>query len=209
LRRNPYAVDIFKRHEPGRVYIAEVVDHIIPHKGDPVLFWSVSNLQGLTRSDHNRKTAMEDGGFGHSTERVVLVCGAPGSGKTTYVDQHRSPGDLVWDLDLVAQSITGLGIHERSPGSVPFLLALREAFYGEAKKPSLARQIWIVESCPTLAERERFQRELKARIVLLDTPESVCIERLRLRGPEWPARATEWWAKHNTDALLHVRPRGG
>jgi phage terminase small subunit len=33
LRANPFAVDWFKRHG-GRVYAAEVVDHIIPHRGD-------------------------------------------------------------------------------------------------------------------------------------------------------------------------------
>lgn len=41
---------------------AEVVDHIVPHKGDPVLFWDRDNWQGLTVSCHNRKTAREDMG---------------------------------------------------------------------------------------------------------------------------------------------------
>jgi 5-methylcytosine-specific restriction protein A len=66
LRLHPFAVDVFGTHEPGRVYVAEVVDHIIPHKGDQILFWSVSNLQGLTAADHSRKTALEDGGFGNA-----------------------------------------------------------------------------------------------------------------------------------------------
>jgi 5-methylcytosine-specific restriction enzyme A len=64
LRQNPLAVDVFKCFE-GRIYPAEVVDHIIPHRGDPVLFWSISNLQGLRKVDHDRKTALEDGGFGN------------------------------------------------------------------------------------------------------------------------------------------------
>jgi len=32
------------------------VDHIIPHRGDPVLFWDVGNLQALCTRCHSRKT---------------------------------------------------------------------------------------------------------------------------------------------------------
>lgn len=44
--------------------MAEVVDHIVPHKGDLSLFWSRSNWQSLCKRCHDIKTAMEDGGFG-------------------------------------------------------------------------------------------------------------------------------------------------
>lgn len=63
LLAHPIAVDWFKEHH-GRIYAAEVVDHIIPHRGDMKLFWDPNNWQGLTKKDHDRKTAMEDGGFG-------------------------------------------------------------------------------------------------------------------------------------------------
>ncbi len=33
--------------------LASVVDHIIPHKGDDVLFWSRSNWQSLCHPHHN------------------------------------------------------------------------------------------------------------------------------------------------------------
>jgi len=65
LAENPIAVDIFKEHK-GVGQPAEVVDHIVPHRGDLFLFWNVDNWQGLTKSDHSRKTALEDGGFGRA-----------------------------------------------------------------------------------------------------------------------------------------------
>jgi 5-methylcytosine-specific restriction protein A len=43
------------------------VDHIIPHKGNKGLFWTRFNHQALCKSCHDRKTATEDGGFGHGT----------------------------------------------------------------------------------------------------------------------------------------------
>jgi 5-methylcytosine-specific restriction protein A len=68
LRQNPFAVDIYN-HFGGRIYRAECVDHIIPHKGDPRLFWDPSNFQGLTLADHARKTNSEDGGFGNASTK--------------------------------------------------------------------------------------------------------------------------------------------
>jgi 5-methylcytosine-specific restriction protein A len=48
----------------GRLTAATVVDHIVPHKGDPNLFWNDSNWQALCRQCHNRKTAVTDGRWG-------------------------------------------------------------------------------------------------------------------------------------------------
>jgi len=49
----------------GRVKLAKVVDHIVPHKGDQKLFWDSGNWQPLCASCHSTKTAAEDGGFGN------------------------------------------------------------------------------------------------------------------------------------------------
>jgi 5-methylcytosine-specific restriction protein A len=38
---------------------ATEVDHITPHKGDPVLFFDRKNLQSLCNSHHSSKTAEE------------------------------------------------------------------------------------------------------------------------------------------------------
>lgn len=43
--------------------IANVVDHIKPHRGDMKLFWDRTNWQAMNDVCHNKKTAKEDGGF--------------------------------------------------------------------------------------------------------------------------------------------------
>jgi len=48
----------------GRMTMAQVVDHITPHKGDINAFWDPANHQPLCKPCHDRKTATEDGGFG-------------------------------------------------------------------------------------------------------------------------------------------------
>lgn len=42
-----------------------VADHIVPYKGIWDLFTDLSNLQGICAPCHDRKTALEDGGFGN------------------------------------------------------------------------------------------------------------------------------------------------
>ena len=43
----------------GRTKAANVVDHIVPHRGDKDLFWAVDNHRALCIPCHNRKTMLE------------------------------------------------------------------------------------------------------------------------------------------------------
>lgn len=61
LRAHPLCVEC-KRE--GRYVQACVVDHIIPHKGNMILFWDRTNWQSLCSYHHNVKTAKEDGRWG-------------------------------------------------------------------------------------------------------------------------------------------------
>jgi len=63
LDDNPLCVHCARE---GVVMEAALVDHIIPHKKDWSLFWDQSNWQPLCKKHHDRKTAIEDGGFGRS-----------------------------------------------------------------------------------------------------------------------------------------------
>ena len=48
----------------GRVTAAGVVDHVIPHRGDPALFWDAENLQSLCKPCHDAgKQKAESAGF--------------------------------------------------------------------------------------------------------------------------------------------------
>lgn len=54
LSDNPLCADCMK---DGIVTPATVVDHVIPHRGDPVKFHDTGNLQPLCERHHNIKTA--------------------------------------------------------------------------------------------------------------------------------------------------------
>jgi 5-methylcytosine-specific restriction protein A len=57
LNSNPLCVYCLK---DNKVVKATVVDHIIPHRGDKILFWDVSNWQALCKRCHDRKTRTQD-----------------------------------------------------------------------------------------------------------------------------------------------------
>jgi 5-methylcytosine-specific restriction protein A len=56
LRRHPLCVSCAAA---GRLEPATVVDHVVPHRGDPGLFWNPGNWAALCKRCHNRKTARE------------------------------------------------------------------------------------------------------------------------------------------------------
>ena len=51
---------------PGCAATARIVDHRIPHRGEPDLFFDRANLQAMCKVCHDTKTAKHDGGFGRA-----------------------------------------------------------------------------------------------------------------------------------------------
>lgn len=57
LDEHPLCAECVKE---GRYIKATDVDHIVPHRGDPMLFWDQSNWQALCHRHHSEKTRNED-----------------------------------------------------------------------------------------------------------------------------------------------------
>lgn len=57
LARNPLCVYCKRK---GRLTLATVVDHVIPHRGDQELFWRDGNHQGLCKACHDSTKAREE-----------------------------------------------------------------------------------------------------------------------------------------------------
>jgi hypothetical protein len=59
LAKNPFCADPFGIHGKSLVPATQV-DHKIPHRGNPEIFWDVNNWQPLCAVCHSRKTMMHD-----------------------------------------------------------------------------------------------------------------------------------------------------
>jgi 5-methylcytosine-specific restriction protein A len=65
LKEHPFCecADCQEAEKPRR---STTVDHIIPHRGDRMLFWDRTNWRAMSKPCHDRKTATRDGGFGRA-----------------------------------------------------------------------------------------------------------------------------------------------
>jgi len=64
LRAHPFCM--CEKHA-GKLVAASIVDHIVPHHGDEMLFWDPENHQSLAKACHDAKTATFDHGFGNAS----------------------------------------------------------------------------------------------------------------------------------------------
>lgn len=83
LQQHPICVECLERSK--RIVEATVVDHIQPHRNDPVLMWDPANHRAVCAPCHNRGTAAHDGGFGNPespkrTRRSFNPDGSPTGG---------------------------------------------------------------------------------------------------------------------------------
>lgn len=112
--------------------------------------------------------------------KVYIVYGCPGSGKSNYVKEHMSIGDMVVDLDLIAQAI-GLQSKTETPiNLVGVTLDVREYLYGLIAMRSIkCESIWIVAGLPKAYEREQLVCKVKADdSIFIDVSKDECIKRV-------------------------------
>jgi hypothetical protein len=134
---------------------------------------------------------------------VTVVMGPPAAGKSTYVQAHAKPGDVVIDLDLIARALTcGDGDTHRHPEVVQRVAhRARRAAVREALKLSTRADVWIVHTQPdadTVAEYERHG----ARMVTVDPGREVVLARIdEQRPPEMRAAVMRWYSGRTVDAV--------
>lgn len=155
----------------GQLTVATIVDHIIPHKGDRQLFWdSANNWQPICKPCHDLKT-WKEARQAMSTSTRTVVCGPPGSGKTTWVRQHAKPGDIVFDFDDIASAVgyAGQPLSRDNQKRLPFAvaqatLAMREGLLTWlAATPLHEANTYVIVS--DASEAERIAERLGARLV--------------------------------------------
>jgi 5-methylcytosine-specific restriction enzyme A len=81
LTQHPLCVMCLKQGKRTR---ATVVDHIKPHRGDRVLFWSMDNWQSLCEQHHNSTKQAQD--------LTGVVAGVDAEGRPIYPDHPWNKG---------------------------------------------------------------------------------------------------------------------
>lgn len=112
---------------------------------------------------------------------IILVHGAPCSGKTRYVQEHMKPGDVIIDADLLAQALGSTDTHDH-PGYIKSLgMKLRDVAIREAARGTY--KTWVVSASPRAT-----QTIPNTSSVHLDPGMDVCLSRAKDR-PFWTSEA--------------------
>jgi len=112
---------------------------------------------------------------------IILVHGAPCSGKTEYVKGKMQEGDVVIDADLLAQALGSPESHDH-PGHIKSLgMKLRDVAIREASRGTY--KTWVISASPRATQTIPHTSSLH-----LDPGMDVCLSRSQGR-PSWTKEA--------------------
>lgn len=128
--------------------------------------------------------------------QIVLVCGAPGSGKNHYISREFERGrDVLIDADRIMAAITLQGWLTQAQGVMVAMLTAAQHHLSISSDG--IRTAYVINCCAGEDRRQEIAWRLGAwQIILLDTPEEVCRERVRARvgaRPDAETGVIEWF----------------
>lgn len=153
------------------------------------------NIMLVSHQSHNEIHSR----FGYSGGRkVYLVYGAPCSGKTSWVENVKGNSDLVVDIDLVWQAITGGRKYFKPDALKANAFELYASLLDMVKtRQGRWERAYIISGGARKGERERLVKELGAEPVFIDTDETTCL--LRLHQDKERAEVRDQWGGYIAD----------
>lgn len=159
--------------------LAQMVDHIVRIQAGGNRT-DRENLQPLCNSCHAKKRWKE--ARGREAMPVHIVCGPPGSGKSTWVKQRAGVDDLVVDLDLLGTALSVRGydardVHERPASHVAYAIAARDAVLSTlATKRDVTA--WLITTGARATDRQALKQRFNADVTVLEVSPVECLNRI-------------------------------
>lgn len=115
-----------------------------------------------------------------SDKEVFIICGAPGSGKTTYASQHHQPGDLIVDMDTIVAALTGDEIaHPDYENILDVAIAVRNTLYNIIENGTGDwKRAFIITSSMNDGAVIALAKQLHATVHYMETTKEECKRRI-------------------------------
>lgn len=170
-----------------------VLHHIKPLDEKNVFDYSISlnpdNIMLVTHRTHNDIHNR----YGITWERkVYIVYGSACSGKSSFVNENKTDGDLILDLDNIYQMLSNERRYKKVNQIKPIVFAVRETILEQIKmRCGSWRNAWVIGSLPYARDRQTLAERLNAETIFIDATQEECYERLE-NDPERQAVYEEW-----------------
>lgn len=182
-----------------------IAHHIIELNEDNVDDVSISlnpdNIELVCFACHNKLHSR----FGYKPrKRVYLVYGAPCAGKTTFVDDTAQPNDIIYDIDKLWAAVRACssGSNAKPSEIKSNVFALRDTLLDNIKtRYGRWNNAYIIGGYPLCGERERLIDIMGVdKVVFIDTPKEICLQRAQLKSPEWSGYVEKWFEDFTPDS---------
>ena len=139
----------------------------------------------------------------YSGRQVYVVYGSPLSGKSSYVAEAMTEGDLVIDMDSIWQCVSGCDRYIKPNRLKSVVFAVRDNLLESVKyRRGKWLNAYVIGGYPYKAERDRLVDSLSAREIFIDTDRDTCINRLlacedNRNKAEWTRYIDDWWLQYS------------
>jgi dephospho-CoA kinase len=130
---------------------------------------------------------------------LYVVTGPPAAGKSSWIEAHAKPTDIVIDLDRITSALTGPGAPQWSQHPLHLRVAHRARYAAMDAAFELLDQcdVYLIHTMPNGKALAKYKR-LQARIVTVDPGREVVMQRIKaMRSADMERVATRWYnARH-------------
>ncbi|MET9088133.1 AAA family ATPase [Streptomyces sp. NPDC004237] len=126
---------------------------------------------------------------------LYVVTGPPAGGKSSWVEAHARPTDVVIDLDRITRALAGPGAPQWNQDPVLLKVAHKARYAAMYEAFTLRDQtdVYLIHTMPTAKWLARYAR-MDAKVVAVDPGRDVVMKRIEaMRDPEMRRVATRWY----------------
>ena len=132
---------------------------------------------------------------------MFIVYGSPLSGKSSYVRESMTEGDLIIDIDNIWECVSGCDRYVKPNRLKSVVFGVRDNLLESVKyRRGKWLNAYVIGGYPYQAERDRLADQLGARLIHIDTDKETCLNRLSIcedrDQSEWTKYINDYWLQY-------------